>query len=536
MKNKFITRLLTLVTIIIIFHSCRNDVLPEQEINSNSSKFQMVSKTIPLNQSKHKALLGAELQKAQNNLQKNKINAFGKTIDYGNGITIDTDHVIYIENGTDYHTYTFRIIRDNADENTPIENLVLSPLTDGTYRELLVTYNLTSQEKKALISGRGVDTNGKVNVIEVTKGTFNGSGQLAKSSQSCGWVEQTVFVSCSEHQHGEWNIGEWASCTASSPPSAYTTVHYLCNSVSDGTSDGGGAGNVPGFPGNPGDGGGGGGGTDGGGFNPTEQCNGNGVLTGPQHPNTDLGVTGGDGSIGNDGVCSGIPTQPNTPPPPTPCERLGTLLDPAKLNLKELITSGMYAYINNSSTGEAAISFKREKTGIISSEVLPYTPGAKANIKTGGRYYCAVHTHPNSTYPMFSFSDIYALYKLEMNSGYYNTGHSSFLLVCQDESGVKQTYAITFESVGLMMEDVFANPENIGCTEEEIVKQLDDALKLKYENEAEKSNPNYESVFLQFNFGSNIGLHKANTNLTSWSKLSIDTNSDTATVVSTNCN
>ncbi|WEK69138.1 MAG: hypothetical protein P0Y62_14960 [Candidatus Chryseobacterium colombiense] len=66
-------------------------------------------------------------------------------IDYGNGVSIDTDDVIYIENGPHYYTYTFHIKRDNAPEDAPLENLLLSPLPDGSYREL---YTLTSIESR----------------------------------------------------------------------------------------------------------------------------------------------------------------------------------------------------------------------------------------------------------------------------------------------------------------------------------------------------------------------------------------------------
>ena len=101
---------------------------------------------------------------------------------------------------------------------------------------------------------------------------------------------------------------------------------------------------------------------------------------------------------------------------------------------------------------------------------------------------------------------------------------------------IKQTYAIVFENIGLYMEDVMTNPYNIGCTEEEIVNQMDKKLEKEYNIEQKKANPNYERVFLQFNFGTNIGLYKANSDLSNWSKLSINENSDTTTVNSTNCN
>lgn len=224
----------------------------------------------------------------------------------------------------------------------------------------------------------------------------------------------------------------------------------------------------------------------------------------------------------------------------TPCENLAALVDPAKANIKPLITGGLYTAVNNAA-GESGVMLKRESNGTITSEVLPYTTNPNGEnpsikIKTGGRYYSAIHSHPKNAYPMFSWSDIYLLYRLEIATSNYNDRMTSFLLVCEDDNGVKQTYAITFESIGLMMEEVFTNPQNIGCTEAEIIKQMDIKFANAYKAEDEKANPNYERLFLQLNFGTNIGLYKADSNLTSWSKLSINTNSDTAIVNSTNCN
>ncbi|MCP1299016.1 hypothetical protein NK356_07560 [Chryseobacterium sp. S0630] len=147
MKNKFIAKLLTLVTIMVLLYSCRNELTPEQETN-NSSQFRPISKTIRLEQSKHKLVLKTELQKAQDNLTEIKTNISGKSVDFANGVSIDTDNVTYIEYGPTFHTYTFNLVRENASENAQLENLVLSSLPDGSYKELLVTYNFTSQEKK----------------------------------------------------------------------------------------------------------------------------------------------------------------------------------------------------------------------------------------------------------------------------------------------------------------------------------------------------------------------------------------------------
>ncbi|WP_129534964.1 hypothetical protein [Chryseobacterium sp. 3008163] len=216
------------------------------------------------------------------------------------------------------------------------------------------------------------------------------------------------------------------------------------------------------------------------------------------------------------------------------------MFDPAKANIKPLITGGLYTAVNNAA-GETGIALKRESNGTITNEILPYTPNPNGEnpsirVKTGGSYYSAIHSHPKEAYSMFSWSDVYSLYKLEMGTAPHNTRQSSFLLVCEDDSGVKQTYAIVFENTGLMMEDFFSNPENIGCTQQEIKDKMDGELELQYYEESRKANPNYERVFLQLNYGTNIGLYKTNSDLTSWQKLSINSNSDTSIVTPTNCN
>ncbi|MDY0933277.1 hypothetical protein, partial [Chryseobacterium sp. CFBP8996] len=98
------------------------------------------------------------------------------------------------------------------------------------------------------------------------------------------------------------------------------------------------------------------------------------------------------------------------------------------------------------------------------------------------------------------------------------------------------TYMIMFEDIGAYMEDIFNNPDNIGCTHQEIIERMDTKLKLMNDEELAKDTPNYESAFLQLNFGTNIGLYKANSNLTGFSKLEIASNTPNAVVISTNCN
>ncbi|MCX8525973.1 hypothetical protein OF897_18830 [Chryseobacterium formosus] len=107
MKKNLFLRLCLILMVAITAYSCRTDQFPEKEAYNNSSKFQLTSKRISLNESKHKSILLTEIEKAEAGLKNSKTNISGKLIDYGNGVSIDTDDVIYIENGPNFHTYTF---------------------------------------------------------------------------------------------------------------------------------------------------------------------------------------------------------------------------------------------------------------------------------------------------------------------------------------------------------------------------------------------------------------------------------------------
>ncbi|WP_417857865.1 hypothetical protein [Xanthomarina gelatinilytica] len=77
------------------------------------------------------------------------------------GFYIDTDVATYMENANgSYHSYTFPVIRDNP--TVALENILFSLQADGTYKVSLVSYNLTENEKEALLNGQFVDLTNKI--------------------------------------------------------------------------------------------------------------------------------------------------------------------------------------------------------------------------------------------------------------------------------------------------------------------------------------------------------------------------------------
>uniref|UniRef100_UPI0011848C50 hypothetical protein n=1 Tax=Chryseobacterium echinoideorum TaxID=1549648 RepID=UPI0011848C50 len=231
MKKHLFLRLCLMFLVGFSAFSCRTEEFHNEEETQGSMQFHLTSKRISLSESKHKAKLFPELEKAKKGIAAfQKVNVNGRIINYGNGVSIDTDDVIYIENGPNYHTYTFHIIRDNAPADAPLENLLLTPLPDSTYKELLIIYNLTAAEKAKLQAGLSVDTKGKTQVTELANGTFNGGSQLAR--MVCSTSSYSYWASCSGNQHHDGSNYEscpiYQGLEQGTPPILYTIVTTTC--------------------------------------------------------------------------------------------------------------------------------------------------------------------------------------------------------------------------------------------------------------------------------------------------------------------
>lgn len=289
MKKNLLLRLCLILMVALTIYSCRTDQFPEKETYDNSSAFQLSAKTISLEQSKDKEKLLSVISGTASDLKKLTSPALG------NEIVVDTDHVVYIENGPNYHTYTFNIKRENAPEDAPLENLVLSPLTDGTYRKLLFTYHLTPQEKQTIMMGGFLDTKDKITIAELGTEAYPG---VFQKQETCFWKTITIPIPCVNGHRP----GQKCDLTGGQRPYLLTQSFYVCEEGYIG--EGGGSGE-----GSPGGGG----------------CSPNGALTGPQIPNDEMGMTPCGG---------GIPSLPNLPNPEDPCEKIKTKMNESEFKQK----------------------------------------------------------------------------------------------------------------------------------------------------------------------------------------------------------
>lgn len=391
MKKKLFLRLCLMFLVGISAFSCRTDQFPENETFNNSSKFQLTSKRISLDESKHKNKIIPLLEKTTNDLQKIKTSsAFGRTITYGDSISIDTDDVLLMENGPNYYTYTFSITRKNASPHAPVENLVLSPMSDGTYRELLVTYNLTEQEKELVRSGKTLDLKDKTEFHELASGTF--SSGLA-SRVTCRDYLDFVYTICNgndHHSNGEAPYPE-GPCRGTVTSQLVVVIRTKCEYYQDVTD---GSGWMFGSGGSPSTGGG----SEGNNNNPPVECD-DPVLQNPQ----DI-----DFNSGNNPCGSGVATQPNLPLPnkETPCKQLQSLKDKAgfsekMITLKNNVENGAkekgFILHNDATTPTSDVIEGGSPHDPADINFKPYYESISMDLllKTYGSVHAHLKNHPN---------------------------------------------------------------------------------------------------------------------------------------------
>ncbi|MCY0977137.1 hypothetical protein PGH12_01535 [Chryseobacterium wangxinyae] len=379
MKKKLILRLCITLIAAFLINSCRTDQFPDQELSNNSSAFILTSEIISLKESKHENEVITELDKAKTHL-KTLAQTKSKNTSYGSNFSIDTENIIYIENGPNYHTYTFRIIRDNTPANGLVENLLLTPLPDGSYKEFLVLYNLTEEEKLKIQNNEFVDTKGKTEVIELSTGNYS---NISSKSQSCSFETVTINISCTSGHHMPGQSG--CKLPPKNQAKSFTMVALVCSGTDDGGGGGGGGGTGPGT-------GGGGGGepcTDcpPGEYTP-EPCTTPQVPSGPLDPSIDLGI---------DGCGTGVPTQPNLPVRKSPCQKTKEIIEnPA---VQEKLDS-----LKDKSLIGGEMGFKTKKDGTTSDII----DGGAHEVDLGDRtgWQGGYHNHTVTGIPIHSPPDI----------------------------------------------------------------------------------------------------------------------------------
>ena len=163
---------------------------------------------------------------------------------------------------------------------------------------------------------------------------------------------------------------------------------------------------------------------------------------------------------------------------------------------------------------------------------------------SGDYYFGSIHTHPYpGGVPMFSWTDMFSLQQFWQNATLSNRNEIIIFLVCKDDSGVNQVYALTINNTDALTNTIFnevqteINPTNLAeipVNEQQnyITAHMDKKLTDLY---AESNNK--ELTFLNRFKDFGISLYKANSTLTNWDMLTIQNpNTPNASILSTPCN
>lgn len=249
---------------------------------------------------------------------------------------------------------------------------------------------------------------------------------------------------------------------------------------------------------------------------------------------SDGGGSGGGSGSGGDGGGSTVGVLPSTE---TPCDELNDLTDTEKADVKDNLIE-----LKENSTaedGETGFKLQKDSTGVYTSPSLIPTNTNSILVPAGGTNYGGAHSHPTSTFPLFSWADVYILYNLYKYADAGVKNEVVMLLTSTVIPANAEVYAIKINDfnafkiqIGLDFQNITAfDPNLVGASSLAKIKALNEHLGDKY-----KKDSNNEKVFLKYFKNHNISLYKATSLLDDWSELTLQDDFSGTVVVNTPCN
>lgn len=482
-KTKQLKQFLTFTILAGFLFGCNAD--EESLSNLQNKNNHIMYKTVSLQSLEENKTVYSKLTKPKKNVKNPVDLTSGRIIkDTINNFYIDSNKGIFIQNGN-YHSYTFKINRPNGSLYS-LENIVVSKKSETEYETFLYQYNLTAAELNKLNNLQEVNLLGKVTKIKLENSNIK-TDLLGKYlfNGHC-YEDVTTFVPGHLCQQGLHDIFAGEQCIYFGGAGSATLGMNVMSTVEVSCDEGGGSSD----PIN----------------NGTSNQNGT-----PQNPGTPNGV---------------IQTTPVLGEIESPCDKIKPKLNPSKGNLKDkIINMRPGADLTN---GEHTMQLNKTISGSYSTGSINISVGLQGTVKSGGDAYGSIHTHPWSTsFPMFSFTDVYSLSRFFDNSASHNTKDVSVILVIkiQNAQGILEdvTYALTINnSEATFMAKVDAIYNSFAGDEEKMMKDMDTGIKEYFDKEKIANTKNYERSFLNFFKDYGITLHKANSDLTHWEQLSIN--------------
>lgn len=219
-------------------------------------------------------------------------------------------------------------------------------------------------------------------------------------------------------------------------------------------------------------------------------------------------------------------------PPKTKCESLKRLVS------KDSVGSNILPVVNQlreklKKDKEWSISYRNKwingiRKNVPDGDIKEGISKTRSHATTGTTYVGQIHTHPENTYPIFSWLDLRVLRNLYKNS-HEDFNEYIFLMIVAPNNITYTLKVDDFNTLNKKIEDDWSNAK--GKTKNEKEENIEKILDKKFR----KSN-NLEQTFLKL-FGSHgISLYKAtDSNLSNWTQLTLDKNDDKI-VKEINCN
>lgn len=481
--ERTLLKILTCCSIVLFFNCQNDDFIKETDVHDkgiiiNRISGQELKTKVPL-----------VFKKAQSLNQTKNTDALARGVRIDDEYEVETDEVIEISKDGITH-YTFSISRTVP--TGLVENLVISVDADGILTCKIVTYDLTEEERQAIAFNNYVNLIDKMSVRVVENSFITDLFSRTGDCITLVWAGD----SCPSHeQHTPEEIAN-GECSIITNPNI-----YLVQIIVDGDCINGGGGS-----------------------------DGSGGTTNPTNPGTsptNPGTGGGGGTPNPDPVIT------------TPklevrkdlihCQQLKKLLEnnptnaPTKPNIKpklEQLKLNAQAPINY----ETGYSFSKDTNNQYSDTELQPKPNSNNQVPvdlTGGNVYAVGHTHTAYLYPMFSWDDMFVLFRIYLQGNTQVKDDAVIFLVTKTciTCTTTKVYAVKIENWTKFRAKINAdlnNPETLGFTLEKQIKNANDKFLEKFENET-----NLEKMFLEEFANAGISLFEADEDLTNWSQLKL---------------
>ena len=508
MKQKFKNYLklgILLFGISAIVTSCvKDDDFETTEISQEQQERGINVRTIYNAEIFNNPKIATQLNNGALNLQPNTIDNTSSA-----RVVYNSNYQFYVD--TDKASYTFAVTRD--EDNGLVENLLLSLQEDGSYKVVLISYDLTDLEREKIQNNEIVDLANKVTYQLIEDDTIS-TNILSRSVDDDCFGFDVRYEMCCENFHSSLDILNGEQCICETPPTGFAyeiSITVGCESQGSGfISD----------------------------FNPVDTSP---VPTG----NGDYGLVGNPGGgIRDDNSESTIstnpaPDNPNNPQAPsttiggaltvvtfpdieveTPCETLGKLsnTDPLSLNIKPIITTLKFRAKN--AENEWSISIEKNINygeEVIKPEEQGFRLGSsknESNISLGTRNIGVLHSHPKETYNMFSWSDLRGLRNLYENITEDFRNDVFLMMVGHNE----EVYALKINDFYALNQAI---ENDLNTTRGNTLKKKRRRLEKKLQD-AYKEDSNIEKTFLEKfeSYGVDVYV-PATANFNRWRKLKV---------------